>query len=347
MELYAYRLHFPGPVRFGATGIGLEETDLTLESDGLVSAFLNALAVSEGSAAVESFIQESQNGKPPAVFSSLFPFGPDPLDNSKTVSVLPKPLAIPSASKETLRDLGKDLKKLRWLRPQDAAAWLGPKPLSPEEVDSIVNRCRLLAKPVGEHAETAWFAEELRPRVALDRVHAGSALWACAAIRFVPGAGLYGLVAIRPGWLPRWQTTMRLLGEMGLGGERTYGFGEFEIEGPLPLGDDWSALLALSPPRYLLLSTFFPTPEERLHLAEALEAWDFVERRGFVVTGRQTTTLKRKRVRLLVPGTVMRRPLRGAFADVTPDDYEALGLRHRVYRCGLAFTLPFPSGSEP
>ncbi len=65
----------------GASGIGLEETQPTLSSDGITSAFLNALAVRDGAEPVEKYIEESMNGNPPLVFSSLFPYGPDP-DNA-------------------------------------------------------------------------------------------------------------------------------------------------------------------------------------------------------------------------------------------------------------------------
>ncbi|MBW1990884.1 MAG: type III-A CRISPR-associated RAMP protein Csm4 [Deltaproteobacteria bacterium] len=344
MELYAYCLHFSGPVRFGATGIGLEETDLTLDSDGLTSAFLNALAVKEGPEAVAEFIRQVLAGNPPVIFSSLFPFGPDPLDHSQTAYVLPKPLSGPPTAPETLRDFGKDLKKLNWLRPQDAARWLASGSLTAEELQGILERSRDLARSREDDPESGWFAEELRPRVALDRSHSGSALWACAALRFAPGAGLYGLVALTQQWRETWLDTLHLLGGLGLGGERTYGFGEFVVSGPNPLGDEWESLLTAPRERFLLLSAYFPAPEERPRLADCLEAWNFVERRGFIVTGRRATTLKRKRVRLLVPGSVLRRPLKGAYADVTPEDYQALGLAHRVYRCGLAFTLPFYPG---
>jgi len=342
MNLYLFRLNFQGPVRFGASGIGLEETSLTLDSDGLASAFLNALAVQEGPAAVAGFINESLDGKPPAVFSSLFPFGPDADNPKATLYALPRPLAAPPAAPEVLRGLGKDLKKVRWLTPQDAARWLGEAELSKDELETITQYARKLARPWDDEARQGWFAEELRPRVALDRDTQSSNLWACAAVRFAPGAGLYGLVNLRDDWRDRWLGAMRLLGEMGLGGERTYGFGEFQIAGPESLDESWQPLLAGRSRRFLLLSTYFPASGEKPLLSEALEAWDAVERRGYVVSGRHATTLKRKRVRFLVPGSVFTRPLAGTFADVTPNNHTALGLAHRVYRCGLALHLPLP-----
>jgi CRISPR-associated protein Csm4 len=346
MKLFLYQLHFKGPVRFGASGIGLEETDLTLDSDGLTSAFLNALAAAEGSAAVEAFLGETQAGGAPAVFSSLFPFGPDPFQGKGTAWTLPRPLSAPPASPGALRYLGKKLKQLRWLCPEDAARWLGAEEIELEGLEALCQRSQHLAATIGAELEShpgktaGWYIKELRPRVALDRSTAASNLWACAAVRFAPGAGLYGLVRLEEAWQERWLSTMRLLGDMGLGGERTYGFGEFRLSGPQPLGDEWQPLLNLPSGRHLLLSAYYPAPEELGSLAESLEAWKVLERRGYVVSGRQATTFKRKRVRLLVAGSVLRRSLKGDLVDVTPDDHEALGLRHRVYRSGLALFLP-------
>ena len=236
MDLFLFRLHFPGPVRFGATGIGLEETDLTLASDGITSAFLNALAESAGADAVTSFISACQEGRPPAIFSNLFPFGPDPEKPSRPFEVLPRPLCAPPCRDEDMRLMGKELKKLAWLPIQTTAAWLQPTVLSPDQLENLIHASQGLAKPKEHPADNGWYKEELRPRVALDRSDQGSALWACAALRFASGAGLYGLVRLREDWRQTWLQAMRLLGDMGLGGERTDGYGEFQLEGPLPRG---------------------------------------------------------------------------------------------------------------
>jgi CRISPR-associated protein Csm4 len=345
MSLFFYRLVFKGPVRFGAAGIGLEETAITLPSDGLTSAFLNALAAMEQSKTIEAFISDGNSGNPPAVFSSLFPYGPDPEHQGEQpplVYALPKPLNAPPVQGNLLPDYGKRLKALAWLRPADAARWLNSTPLSQTELESIFQRSERLAAPRKDDANeqgNGWYTQEIRPRVALDRQHFASQLWACAAVHFSKGAGLYGLVRLRDDWQEKWLRVMQLLGEMGLGGERTYGFGEFQVEGPFPLTSEWEFLSANSG-RYLLLSSYYPAETEKASLAHSLEAWDIVERRGYIVSGRRATTLKRHRVRLMVAGSVLKRPLIGSFADVTPNNHEALGLPHRVYRCGLAFTLP-------
>jgi CRISPR-associated protein Csm4 len=340
MDLCLFRLHFSGPVRFGVTGIGLEETDLTLAADGLTSAFLNALSEALGAAAVAAFLSECQANRPPAIFSNLFPFGPAPENPSKSIEVLPRPLCAPPCTEEALRLFGKELKKLAWLRPHDTAAWLQTDPLPQDKLTKLVTASQGLVQQKENMDDNGWYKEELRPRVALDRQDQGSSLWACAAVRFASRAGLYGLVRLREDFRPAWLQAMRLLGDMGLGGERTYGYGEFQLEGPFPLGADWEPMLKLPAGRYLLLSTYFPSTSERENLARALEAWDIEERRGYVVSGRHTTTLKRKRVRFLKAGSIFQQPLQGALADVTPEEHLALGLTHRVYRAGFALTLP-------
>jgi CRISPR-associated protein Csm4 len=50
--------------------------------------------------------------------------------------------------------------------------------------------------------------------------------------------------------------------------------------------------------------------------------------------------LKRKRVRMIKEGSVLKIPLKGTIVDVTPDNPDQLGLKHKIYRSGLAFLAP-------
>jgi CRISPR-associated protein Csm4 len=339
--LYMYRLQFRGAARFGTSGIGLEETDLTLSSESLTSAFLNSLAVLDGPDAVTTFLTKCAEGRPPVAFSSLFPYGPDANDKPNIIEAVPRPLCAPVAEDSALRDVGKDLKALKWVRPSDAAIWLGTEKLPAEKLNELVQRSRSLAAAKTDVNDSpAWYAEELRPRIAVDRNNAGTQLWFCASVRFAQDAGLYGLVRIRDDWPDRWLRIMRLLGELGIGGERTYGFGLFDVSEPTEPSHEWKSLINLNSSRRLLLSAYHPSATEREDLAESLVAWNFRESRGYVVSGRHTTTIKRKRVRFLVEGSVLRSSLTGTFVDVTPDNHTLFGLSHRVYRCGIAFTLP-------
>ncbi|SHF33953.1 CRISPR-associated protein, Csm4 family [Desulfacinum infernum DSM 9756] len=340
MKTYLYHLEFPAGAHFGRQGIGLEETRETVPSDSLFSGIVNALALL-GEA--EEVLRELNDQPPPFTLSSLFPFGPGAGNGQGRLYALPRPLTSPPVEDSTLlQRAGKDIKKIRYLQPSDVLRWLGGRPLGERDLGLLRERARPLARPWDAESGEGWFINELRPRVALDRSSQNSSIWWCGVVHFRRGAGLYGLVRIRDDDCgKRLEAAFRLLGDMGLGGERTYGLGTFRFDGFVPLEEVWGDLGDLRKPgRYLLLSRYAPTPEELGRLTETLTAWEMEESRGFVVSGRHATTLKRKRVRFITEGSVATEPLAGRLVDVTPEHGPALGLPHRVYRSGMGFWFP-------
>lgn len=346
MTAYLYRLRFQGPVHFGLAGIGLEAVEDRLSSDSLTSALVNAFSLIEGSEGADAMVRALASNDPAFRLSSLFPFGPDIEDPSRPVEALVRPLALPPVVQDSaFGRFRKDLKSVAYLHPEDFLAWTGDTPLTDMELERLVARSQTLTQD--------WWKEETRPRVALDRESQNSSIWSQSALWFRKderdsdgrltrtGAGLYGLVKFDDeSWKASLEAAFRVLGDTGLGGERTYGLGLFRFGGFEPLSPVWKEILKVKRSRRVLLSLYYPSETERQGLAQALEAWEFVERRGYIVSGRNAMGLKRKRVRMLVEGSVVKKPLCGAMADVTPDNASALGIPHRVYRSGLAFLVP-------
>lgn len=340
MRTYLYRLKFPVGAHFGRQGIGLEETQETVPSDSLWSALINAFALMGEE---NDVLQEMAGESPPFVLSSLFPFGPDPDDAKKRLYALPRPMTFPAVEDTALlQRAGKDLKKIRYLEPRHVLTWLDEKPMSSQDLKLIQQSARRLARPWSSEAPEGWFQTSLRPRVALDRSSQNSAIWWCGVVHFRPDAGLYGLVRVRDDpWRARFEAALRLLGDMGLGGERTYGLGTFRVDGFVPLEEEWPELRqGQKILRRMLVSRYAPNPQELPELSSVLKAWDFEESRGFVVTGRYATSLKRKRLIFVKEGSVATHALLGRVVDVTPDHAQALGLFHRVYRSGIGFWFP-------
>ncbi|ROQ92046.1 type III-A CRISPR-associated RAMP protein Csm4 [Desulfosoma caldarium] len=340
MKTYLYHLEFPLGAHFGRQGIGLEETQESLPSDSLTSALLNAFALM---GEVSEALMALQEENPPFVLSSLFPYGPDPNNGARRLYALPRPMTSPLMTKtEDLQRAGKELKKIRYLDPRHVLSWLGNRPMTSEALEEIQKSARRLARPWNADTGEGWFSTCLRPRVALDRSSQNSVLWWCGVIHFRPGAGLYGLVRFRDeSWKSRLHAAFALLEDMGLGGERTYGLGTFRFHGFVPLEEAWPNVpVTHESAQFVLLSRYAPAAHEVPELSAVLKAWDFEESRGFVVTGRYATTLKRKRVHFLKEGTVATRSLLGRLVDVTPDQGPDLGLSHRVYRSGMGFWFP-------
>jgi len=343
MSTYLYRLNFVGPLHLGLHGIGLEAVEERLGSDSLTSALINGFAVLEGSRGANELVEALLKSPPAFVLSSLFPFGPAPENKSVPLEAVPRPLINPLlAKKDAVKEYGKDLKRLKYLRVDDLRSWISE--VEEVDIEKLIQRSKTLTQE--------WWREELRPRVAIDRTTSNSSVWNQAAIRFlreekdsdgkvVAKAGLYGLIRFNDErWEGRVASAFRLLGEMGLGGERTYGLGLFQFDGFEPLLGAWRSFNSCPSKFHVLFSTYYPSEIERESLRESLEAWEAKERRGYIVSGRNTTTIKRKRVRMILEGSVTRKVLQGKMVDVTPDHASELGISHRVYRSGLAFLVP-------
>ncbi len=151
-------------------------------------------------------------------------------------------------------------------------------------------------------------------------------------------AGLYFLVdfSSRSSVTPNaFLEVMEFLGEEGIGGERSSGAGQFEIEvSDLPA--EWETLLDFEAGNaHSLVSLFWQNPISRSMVQNA--RYELRERGGWITSpsaeGRQ---MRRKALQMFMEGSIFPvRPL-GALADVTPQGFT----RHRIYRSGISFSLP-------
>lgn len=333
MKVLLYKLRFKGSVHFGDTGIDLENVQEYISSDTLFSALINAMSIYEGSKKVEMLIERFlHNPLPPFFITSLFVYNRD-------FYFLPRPLnelslldRLRESRVNELKDLKwKELKKLKWVEKSYFLRWLR-QDIKEEEIEEMLNNQAFYKEA---------FVREIRPRVTLDRVTNQSSLYHCGYIHFRRDAGLYGLVAFRDDdFVERFKELILLLGETGLGGEKTYGCGRFEVEFKDP-DRTFTEILNIQTEDYTLLSLYHPSEEEKEELADNLLYYETVRKRGWITSGRHALPLKRKSVGFIVEGSVLRKPFRGTLIDVTPDNPPAGILNHPVYRYGYAFIAPF------
>jgi CRISPR-associated protein Csm4 len=308
-----------GPVHFGTGGEQLEAGRPTAPAGTLYGAVLQALDGLEGHGAASRLAESLERGTPPFLLSSLMPHdGKEPW--------LPLPLLPPPARRDAWRALGKPLKRLEHV------------PLS------LWKRLVGHTTPVPDAGDLTLdtpYVREVRPRVALDRITSGSALFACGGYVFRPGAGLWCLVEIlEPSWEPRLGACLNFLGDEGLGAERTYGFGRFYHA--LTDGSPLDHLPAGQDAAYMALSEVWPAHAERERLGDRLLAGRFDPQRGWAVSPAEPgTAFKRRTVEMLCPGSMLGEPLRGACADVTPDPCP-ISLTHKILRPGFGVYAPVP-----
>jgi CRISPR-associated protein Csm4 len=166
--------------------------------------------------------------------------------------------------------------------------------------------------------------------VALDRRTAASALYYVGETVFCAReAGLFFLVEAEERVWVGLAPVVRLLGEEGLGGKRSQGYGVFTPE----FVDDFSLPTAPQPRAYLVISLVYPAGAEEVR--GNLVSYQLLQRTGWLESGPQNTQLLHRRVLMFAEGSVFRRPPRGQVVDVTPPQFH----QHPVLRSGLAFNL--------
>ena len=302
MRVTVYHLDFPAGFHIAPHELSLDEALPTIPADTLFSALVAAWERCGGDPSL--WLSPFLEGNPPFLLSSAFP-------RTRNHLLFPKPLSF-----------------------QPSWEW--------KEVDFLPKDDFFLAAqgkvpPKVPEVKATWEVEQI-PRVTLDRITQRSNLFYLARVRFQPGSGLWFAVTWNNPALPCGAVTFRKALELaleelsmaGVGGDRTVGYGRFlvaradEEDWPEPKPQGFG----------VLLSRLWPTARDLESLPQSL-AWRFVEVGGFSYTLGQH--VRRKRVRLVVEGSVVPTEVRGGLADLTPSHFHL----HRIWRYGLAFLLPW------
>lgn len=358
-QLTPYHLTFRSGLHVGAGVENLNETLAYIPSDTLFSALVETERLSGRDAA--SFLQPFLDGDPPFWLTSAFPFAGE-------VRFYPMPADLRTIFSPALLsnfEWNKPLKKLHYfsegllrlalknrdpldeylLQPekrvtlQSGAAWLLADEISglPEEMRTYREKGKEGRKPLSSqalHDQKIWKTQAV-PRVSVDRVSSTSTLYQAERVLFAGECGLwFGAV----GQIDNLSYLLTMLGESGLGGERTAGYGAFTFQ-PRDL-----VTLADPAPEGMtyLLSRLAPRPGEVKALQHEHAAYRMVSVSGYLRT-LDGAAQRRKRLWLLAEGSLLPGKPLGELKDVTPEyDAKAGELPHRVYRAGLALTLGWP-----
>jgi CRISPR-associated protein Csm4 len=379
MDAMAYHLEARAPFHFGLRGVGIEATTVHGPSDTLFSGLCHALRQQLGPATLQDFLDGYTSPDPPLVLSSAFPYVltrreeevedwelPDPFDDSEAIRFFPRPLEPPPGVPDE-PDERKRVKKIAWVSEGIFRAWVGGESLERHyDPGCLVQGERVWLTADERERVAGWRDEDTDaiqlwavgdvPRVTVDRRASASAVYQAGRVWLQPGGGLWLLVRWREDWQKRGELALQVLGDAGIGGERSAGHGHFHLRGPHVLSD-------LPDPtpggRFLTLSLYYPTEAE---LADVLQGDDINYRlrmrRGWMSSPDWTkigedesfsgSALRRKAVRMFAEGSILRwpdgRPIQGALADVTPEVFDA----HKVWRYGLAYAVGYrPEGGAP
>ncbi|MFM7365264.1 MAG: type III-A CRISPR-associated RAMP protein Csm4 [Cuspidothrix sp.] len=343
------------PAHFGEVGIGMEETSDRVRSDSLFSAWISNYARMFGKDAVEELLQlfptkEHPKLIPPLRISSTFIYrevGKDQIGNSEnTIYYLPRPLKFPINYPKDDLAFFKTYKKLNYLPLGIWQRWYQGTGFTEEDKQELENYRE--DKPEGKLAEAETFNYKKAckthqlPKIGIDRVTTATNLYHTGFVHFGTGdnpAGLYFLLELSSEGeklADKLQAALHLLGEEGIGGERSSGAGKFTAKWS-ELPKIWQEVVKFENGKFHTLMSLFWDSEISSNFLEN-SSYEIQERGGWIVESQ----IRRQMVRMFSEGSVFNSALPGKLVNVTPKEFT----RHQIYRSGISLTLQINTKEE-
>ncbi|MEM2583010.1 MAG: type III-A CRISPR-associated RAMP protein Csm4 [Candidatus Thermoplasmatota archaeon] len=291
----------------------LEETLHYVPSDTLFSAFCNVYRLLYGIEKTNKLIEEFKNN-PPFLISSAFPANDDIL-----FFPLPKSANLYSTDEK----LNKKLKRVEFVSEEIFKILIKNGELEVRE-DWLTGDGKGVSK---NKVENLWEEREVA-RVAIDRKTSSSEIYYHGEIIF---DGLHFLIDLKDEkYRKEIETTVRVMGKEGIGGERTYGKGLFDkIEfKEIEIDENNSKW-------YVILSMYYPKKEE---LNGLKGYFDYTIRGGWAYSPDERS-LRKKFLRMFVDGSVFNKKIVGEIVKVGEGE-------HDIFRYGYAFPIPIEVKNE-
>ena len=309
------------PAHFGELGIGMEETSERVRSDTLFSAWV--ITYARLGQDLDSLLKRFQEDKaPPFRLSSTFIYQENSGKKSTTY-YLPRPKNPPiNYPIGNDLDIAKSYKKLEFLPLERWRKWYQGVGFSKDDLSSLKDRYN------------DCFEIQKQPKVAIDRLTRATNLYHTAFVRYRSEennkSGLYFLIELNDVTLENdLKASLCLLGEEGIGGERSSGAGRFEPSWH-DLDEQWQKLVKFKGNSQSLISLYWD--DELISLDNS--SYELQERGGWITSSAKNQ--RRKKVMMFAEGSVFADIPIGKLADVTPPEFT----QHKIYRSGIAISLP-------
>jgi CRISPR-associated protein Csm4 len=313
-----------GAFHLGEKEAILEHTSDYIHSDTLFSAICNAYRLLYGKGKLEDMLELFKDRKPPFSISSAFPYTGEsllfPVPRNINFSVHPE---------------DKKFKKVEFFSKTifDGIA-MGESIEEHIKGDNLVQSKHVLLTDAERDklkGDEIWSSKEV-PRVVIDRKTSASNIYHFGEVSFADNCGLYFLMDLRiQEYKEKVEAAIRLLGDEGIGGDRTYGKGLFKAE----FNDEEIEMNVKSGNHFVTLSLYYPM-EGEISLKEGY--YELINIGGWIYS-LDAKNLRRRTVRMFAEGSVFKSAntdLYGRLMDVTPEDFT----EHSVYRYGYAFAVP-------
>lgn len=319
-----FKLKFKSALHVDSKGSGNQESlDEFIRSDTLSAALcLSRKTIYPESTSDDYFLD------PPFTVSSAFPFLGD---------VLLFPCPVWRIWEDVDISRRKKIKKIRWLSKKLLEEVLNGSKIRFEDIITLESGIALTREefeqlPVGAD-DFAWQTTE-RQRVRVDRLGSGEGgdTFFFALKFFAPFSGLFFLAK---GEDKEMETSLRFLGDSGIGADRNSGLGHFEVAESGLLGFD----VPENSEGAYTLSLFNPSANDDLQALTSETAYSLEIRSGWVYG----TSVGRPPIRVFAEASYFSGLPAGRVVKMLPGDMRwkyALDLSHSAPRDFRAFTLP-------
>ncbi|HOK56350.1 MAG TPA: type III-A CRISPR-associated RAMP protein Csm4 [bacterium] len=287
----------------------LEATEEIIHSDTLFSAFCYNYLLLYGENELNQLIEKFRNNNPVFLISSMFPYSKEKLYFPVPLNQLPKE---------------KVIKKIKYIEKDGFE-----KLLNGEKLEDIYLNYSTIPEKDGK---THYNIIE-NPRIGLSRLNTtpGENYFHFGEVFFEEGSGLFFVVDFKePDFEKKFFATLRLMGDEGIGGDRSVGKGNFTID----TIDKFEIQTPSESFGCIILSLYLPQENELKDLKDGY--YEIIERKGYIFSP-YTKSLRKKSIRMFIEGSVFPSMKKGKIADVTPTE---IFQSHNVYRYGFAFSLP-------
>lgn len=349
------KLNFLGnPVHFGEVGIGLEAITERIHSDTLFSAWVSAYAKIYPELITQLLDKFPYPGNPqlsPFQVSSTLVYGyqensQKKNDDAECIYYLPTLLQPPRNYPIDDLKLAKIFRKLKFVPRSIWQRWY-----QGDGFDDA-DRQELLTKPearqgkltaAGTFSYSEMFQTQTLPKVAVDRIHHGTNFYHTSFTYFPAQAGIYFLFKMsepNPILFQQLQASLELLGDEGIGGERSSGAGRFQATWH-DLSPTWRSIIEESTTHnsHALISLFWDDPKICADLVANSNTRYQLQERGGWISAQSGRQLRRKNIRMFTEGSVFLQPPQGQLAIVTPQELDRKK-HHPIYRSGVSLSLP-------
>lgn len=341
------------PAHFGEVGIGMEATSDRVRSDTLFSAWISNYARLFGKEAVEELLQQfpTQNNSqltPPFRISSTFIYRERDKNRNpeQTIYYLPRPLKSPLNYPPEDLKFFKTYNKLNYLPLEIWQRWYQGTGFTDADQKELENHSDDKTQGNLATAETFNYKKACKihqlPKIGIDRVTTATNLYHTGFVQFASEenpAGLYFLLELSPAGeelADKLQAALHLLGEEGIGGERSSGAGRCKVHW-LDLPKKWQQVVNFQDGEFQTLISLFWDDSITSNFLEN-SSYEIQERGGWIVESQ----IRRQMVRMFSEGSVFSTPLTGKLVDVTPREFK----KHQIYRSGISLTLPINTKKE-